>query len=70
MIRLHAHLVGDTVVLPPAEFEQLVELARRSAEVAVHIEEDDTPAAGDPAACRTRRRFFLARRRAGHLFRR
>jgi hypothetical protein len=46
MTRLHAHLVGDTAVMPRAEFEKLVELARRSAEVAVHIEEDDTPAAG------------------------
>ena len=46
MTILHAHLVGDTAIMPRAEFEQLVELARRSAEVAVHLEEDDTPAAG------------------------
>ena len=46
MGRLHARLVGDTAVMPRAEFEQLVELARRSTEGAVDIEEDDTPAAG------------------------
>ena len=45
MTRLHAHLVGDRAVMRRAEFEQLVELARRSAEVAVPLEEDDTPAA-------------------------
>lgn len=46
MATLHAHLVGDKAVLPRAEFERLVELAKRSEEITVQIEEDDLPTAG------------------------
>ncbi|MCI0420216.1 MAG: hypothetical protein L0312_13500 [Acidobacteria bacterium] len=46
MTTLHAHLVGDKAVLPRAEFERLVELAKRSEEITVQIEEDDLPTAG------------------------
>ena len=46
MTTLHAHLVGDKAVLPWAEFERLVELAKRSEEIIVQIEEDDLPTAG------------------------
>jgi hypothetical protein len=46
MTTLHAHLVGDKAVLPWAEFERLVELAKRSEEITVQIEEDDLPTAG------------------------
>ncbi len=46
MTRLHAYLLGDTAVLPRAEFEELVELARRSTEITVDIDEDGPLAAG------------------------
>jgi len=46
MTTLHAHIVGDKAVLPRAEFEQLVELAKRSEEITLQIEEDDLPTAG------------------------
>lgn len=46
MAILHAHLVGDQAVLPWAEFERLVELAKRSEEITVHLEEDDLPTTG------------------------
>lgn len=46
MTTLHAHLVGDKAVLPRAEFERLVELAMRSEEITVQVEEDDVPAMG------------------------
>jgi hypothetical protein len=46
MTTLHAHLVGDKAVLPRVEFERLVELAKRSEEITIQIEEDDLPTAG------------------------
>jgi hypothetical protein len=46
MTILHAHLVGDQAVLPRAEFERLIELAKRSEEITVHLEEDDLPTTG------------------------
>jgi len=46
MTTLHAHIVGDKAVLPRAEFEQLVALAKRSEEITLQIEEDDLPTAG------------------------
>jgi hypothetical protein len=46
MTTLHAHLVGDKAVLSRVEFEWLVELAMRSEEITVQIEEDDLPTAG------------------------
>jgi hypothetical protein len=41
MTKLHAQFVGDKAVLPRAEFERLVELARRSDEVELFMHEDD-----------------------------
>ena len=46
MTRLHAQFVGDKAVLPRAEFERLVELARRSDEVELLMHEDDVPTLG------------------------
>ncbi len=46
MTTLHAQLIGDKAVLPRAEFDRLVELARRSEEVELHTDEDDVPTVG------------------------
>jgi len=46
MTMVYAQLVGDKAVLPRAEFERLVELARRSEEVELQMHEDDVPALG------------------------
>jgi len=46
MTTLHAHLIGDKAVLPRAEFERLVELAKQSEEITVQIEADDLPTVG------------------------
>jgi hypothetical protein len=43
MTIIHAQLFDDGAVLPRSEFERLVELARKSEEVEVHLQEDDTP---------------------------
>lgn len=41
MTTLHAQIVGSMAVLPRAELERLIELARRSEEIEVRLEEDD-----------------------------
>ncbi len=46
MTVIHAHLVGDHTVLPRAEFERLMELARQSEENELHVEEDEVPTSG------------------------
>ena len=46
MTMVYAQLVGDKAVLPRAEFERLVELARRSEEVELQMHEDDVPTLG------------------------
>jgi hypothetical protein len=46
MTTLHAKVVGDQAVLPRTEFDRLVELAKRSEEITLHLEEDDIPAVG------------------------
>jgi hypothetical protein len=46
MTTVHAQLVGDKAVLPRAEFERLVELARRSEEIKLQMHEDDVPTLG------------------------
>jgi hypothetical protein len=46
MTILHAQLIGDKAVLPRAEFERLVELARRSEEVELQADEEDVPTVG------------------------
>ncbi len=40
---IHAQLFNDGAMLPRSEFERLVELARKSEEVEVHLQEDDAP---------------------------
>ena len=46
MTALHAELIGDKAVLPRAEFERLVELARRSEEIELQLYERDVPTIG------------------------
>ena len=46
MTILHAQLIGDKTVLPRAELERLVELARRSEEIELHLETDEIPTVG------------------------
>ncbi len=43
MTIIHAQLFNDGAMLPRSEFERLVELARKSEEVEVHLQEDDAP---------------------------
>jgi hypothetical protein len=43
MTIIHAQLFDEGAVLPRDEFERLVELARKSEEVEVHLQEDDAP---------------------------
>ena len=46
MTTLHAQLISDKAVLPRAEFERLVELARRSEEVELQMDGEDVPTVG------------------------
>lgn len=46
MTTLHATIVGDKTMLPKDEFERLVELAERSEEITLLVEEDDLPTVG------------------------
>ena len=46
MTTIHARMVGDQAVLPQAEFEHLVELARQAEAVELKLENDDVPALG------------------------
>jgi len=46
MTTLHAQLIGDKAILSRDEFEHLVDLARRSDEITLHMETDDAPAVG------------------------
>jgi hypothetical protein len=46
MTIVHAQLVGEKAVLPRAEFERLMELARQMEPIELHVEEDDVPAFG------------------------
>jgi hypothetical protein len=41
MTTLHAQLIGDKGILPREEFDRLVELARRSEEIKLHMESDE-----------------------------
>lgn len=43
MTTVHAKVVGDTALLPKAEFERLVELARQSEEIELQLLEGDLP---------------------------
>jgi hypothetical protein len=46
MTILHAQLIGDKTVLPRVELERLVALARRSEEIELRLETDETPTLG------------------------
>ena len=46
MTTVHAQLIGKEAVLPRAEFEQLIELARRSEEIELRMGQDDVPVLG------------------------
>ena len=46
MTTLHARLIGDKAVLPRAEFERLIELARLSEEVELQTDEEEMPTLG------------------------
>ena len=43
MTTIHVQRIGDKVLLPQSELEQLVELARLHQGIAVEVEEDDVP---------------------------
>ncbi len=46
MTTVHAHLIGDTAVLPKAAFERLMELARQIEEIDLRLSEDEVPTLG------------------------
>lgn len=46
MPTFHAQLIGDKAILPREEFDRLVELARRSEEIKLHMESDEVPIVG------------------------
>jgi hypothetical protein len=46
MISVHAQFFGDEAMLPRAELERLVELARRSEEVELQAQEEELPTLG------------------------
>ena len=43
MTIIHAQLFDNGALLPRSEFERLVELAQKSEEIEVHLQEDDAP---------------------------
>jgi hypothetical protein len=46
MTTIHAQLIGDKALLSRSELERLIELARQSGEIDVHLQEDDVPTIG------------------------
>lgn len=46
MTTVRAQLVGDKVLLPRDDLERLMQLARRSEEVDLQVQEDDWPTLG------------------------
>lgn len=46
MTVIHAQLVGDQAVLSRPEFDRLMELARRSEEIELHLDQEDVPVLG------------------------
>ena len=42
MTIIHAQLFDDGAMLPRSEFERLIDLARKSEEIEVQLQEDDT----------------------------
>jgi hypothetical protein len=43
---IHAQLIGDKAFLPRSDFERLVELAQRSEDIDVQVQEEDVPTLG------------------------
>ena len=43
MTTIHAQVIGDKVLLSRSELERLVEMARRSEEIDVRMQDDDAP---------------------------
>ncbi len=46
MTTIHAQVFGDQAILPRSELEQLIEVARQSAEVELQIEDDEISTRG------------------------
>jgi hypothetical protein len=46
MTTIHVQRMGDRALLAKDELERLVELARRSEEIALQLQEDDVPTLG------------------------
>lgn len=46
METVHVERVGDQAVLPLVDLERLVEIARRTEEIEVRIDDDEIPSAG------------------------
>jgi hypothetical protein len=46
MIPVHAQIIGNYTLLPRSEFDRLLELARRSETVDLHLQEEDLPTPG------------------------
>lgn len=46
MTTIHVQRIGDKALLPQGDFEQLVQLARRSEEIALQVQQEDVPTLG------------------------
>jgi hypothetical protein len=46
MTTIHAQIIGNQALIPRAEFERLVEIARQAADVDLQTSEDDLPTLG------------------------
>lgn len=46
MTTIHVQCIGDKVLLPQSELEQLIELAQRSEAITVQRQDDDVPTSG------------------------
>jgi hypothetical protein len=46
MTTIHARVLGDQVILPRVEWDSLVEVAQRCADVDIKLAEDDLPVEG------------------------
>lgn len=46
MTTIHAQIIGNQALIPRAEFERLIEIARQAADVDLQTSEDDLPTLG------------------------
>jgi len=46
MTTIHVQRIGDKALLPQGDFERLIQLARRSEEISLQVQEDDVPTLG------------------------